>query len=370
MCIPREDYSAEIFGLWKDPCNRDSIIDAIPIEEMSLEELIDDHFESNHRDEIKKRMGLSAVTGAGVCSALKKNSEIVSSELVPTSAGLETMYTAEDLEASDTVPTCNSKLVLIHDENLKIVEEQSLKNYPYKCVGKLFWIRIDQNRKKIVNNVYASSAFYKGNNEIVFAAHFLDMPDDASEGTQNSNPRIPLFVPGMKNKYDYCGDLYGVYYIQNIPHRYRAQGEKIIINPTIALDIANGKIIKGEKSDLTSNIDDELGQCCIPLEITELISDQVLTIIGYPNIQDKQMHTLEVKIDPTIDGSVKVSPGAPYGMSGGPWMQEKKAVGIQSHSEIETCNSSPEITKIKFIHSYSPKLTPHMQNELFNNGTN
>ncbi len=43
MCT-REDYSAEIFGLWKDPCNRDVIINAIPIEEMSLEELIHDHF--------------------------------------------------------------------------------------------------------------------------------------------------------------------------------------------------------------------------------------------------------------------------------------------------------------------------------------
>ncbi len=78
-----------------------------------------------------------------------------------------------------------------------------------------------------------------------------------------------------------------------------------------------------------------------------------------------QMHTIEVKIGPTLDHMVIVSPGAPDGMSGGPWMQENKAVGIQSHSKVEynKCiffSSSESVVMATYIHSFSPKLTPQM----------
>ena len=111
------------------------------------------------------------------------------------------------------------------------VNPEDLKKYPYRSIGKLFWL-CSENSVEVIK--YAT-AFYCDDNTVMTVAHVFDErpkpPKSNSPKPKSSDPSAPdpsapdlsapdpsspekaIFVPAMISKYDIYGENYGYYKI-------------------------------------------------------------------------------------------------------------------------------------------------------------
>ncbi len=225
----------EAFRFWKDHSNKDSIYNAIPLEQMSYKQLLLDHFEASPA-EIDEWIFSTKPATKNIVSCRSPTGKLGASKILPTedlakalSANPSDKFAVDPTDDDDDYdstykPPCG----------LKIVEHDSLQLYPYKCVGRLFWFRPPESNA----DMYSTTAFYIGNNKIITVAHAFDLPLTESK-KRNNKPPFPakslkeaIFVPAMKDRGDIYGKFYGYYHIKElyVPKNYvPAENQKILL---------------------------------------------------------------------------------------------------------------------------------------------
>ncbi len=355
----------EAFRFWKDPSNKDSIYNAIPLEQMSYKQHLLDHFEASPAEIDEWILSTKPPATKNIASSRSLTGKFGASKILPTED------LAEDLSAhpSDESTVTFSPSVDPTGDNydstyrpscgLTIVERDSLQRYPYKCVGRLFWFKPSESN----NIVHSTTAFYIGDNKIITVAHAFDLPMKELKKGGNNKPPFPgrslkeaIFVPAMRDRHDIYGQFYGYYHISKlyVPKNYEPR--EFERSYCINWDIAIAEITPGDESD----INQKLGYAYIPWQNFEH-SIEPLKIIGYAKYQDnedRKMCELDVHITSNNTYSVEVQPGAAAGMSGGPWLLHDldKAIGVQSGSHFTDSYVDSQRVK-QSITSISPKFT-------------
>ncbi len=250
----------EIIKFWEDPNNFDLISKAVPLESLTFEQLVRDHVDQ------KKEWTLSSSASAmaskiwkilkGDCA--KPEYDVDKSAVEATKPFKEESFESATPESSQqqiksqsrvVKPTCTSlSEANINDfltpKFFKVVDSDNIDQDPYKCVGKLLFVRPDSHEVL----PYYSTAFYVGNKKIITAAHAFDTDSRkclSDDGVPLTDERIAIFVPGMFLEYDYKGNRFGYYCVENIKKLDGYLGAENYSCNDVQYDICSAEISRG-----------------------------------------------------------------------------------------------------------------------------
>ncbi len=270
--------SEEIFKFWEDPDNFKLISAAVPLQNLTFEQLVKSHFKPNkdcvpsndieskickilNSDSTKptehdadepameamkpsKAESLKPTVEAMKPSKAESLKPTVPESYEPTESKckvdkpasqsdksfemeslksavpeplkpIESKSTLEVVEPTDVYSTDDINS-FVNPDVLEVVNDCDLDSEPYKCIGKLLFFKLDTTGDDDEDPVSYTTAFYIGRNKILTVAHAFDWSDQRFHNIPMQPKHEVIFVPAMGSRYDYTGNLFGYYRALNV----------------------------------------------------------------------------------------------------------------------------------------------------------
>lgn len=425
-----ERSEEEILSFWENPDNIELIVNAEPLESFNGRKIIEElksSSESMIDSKNPQSKGPSPVSYQGCSLEVERprKMEMNMFQLTSTSSSTtssttsgepkrmknEEVFLATQAENISTI----ENLQLSHrddEENITLVSEHELSEFPACCVGKLFWL---VEKKGKVVKVRWSTGFIIDDQKIMTVAHIYFKVEKKGLKIDSG-----VFVPAMIDQYDIYGTNFGYYAVKNF-HKCTSYVNLNKLTREYSwiqgYDFATVELGKAKK---VQNYNDEYLQCKDLTRLKALaesltfidapekvefislnnvnLNDTSVTIYGYGRINDgtdpKDNGSCMTKVTCSIieenelvelleeeeeeDASaqalnlkqkkvpakilnpcniIAVNVSIREGMSGGPWMQSQgdgqsqAAVGIQCASSIDNTIKLSISPKIKSVYT-------------------